>query len=329
MNEHTLFNLIRSGDLEQSDSVIIKASQGGDDLVQYLNYMLLYAASVKWDKNIDSHPVVVINSVKNILSDNIEKPSITLLTFCFNILSKLPLRDSDEYYIKKVEEEGVGLAVFIGEFEDSIQLGDWEKAKVLAAKFFLVSDKSRAIIDSLAELGLQNINTNGLFIFHLLRAFNFMQNKSQIWTYACCLMDIIKLKKLSKPHKRKNYNPESLINKIPYNYKIKTWVLLSAVMRVWNNDYVRQEGYKREISHWLFSLKTIIDKNTKQDISNHSSQNFSNNNFIKMAEEIIKENKKNKISDKLIALDGLRYLSKIKNKNMINVLDYHLKKLIL
>ena len=327
MNEHILFNLIRSGDLEQSDSVINKASQGGDDLVQYLNYMLLYAASVKWDKNIDSHPVVVINSVKNILSDNIEKPSITLLTFCFNILSKLPLRDSDEYYIKKVEEEGVGLAVFIGEFEDSIQVGDWEKAKVLAAKFFLVSDKSRAIIDSLAELGFQNINANGLFIFHLLRAFNFMQNKSQIWTYACCLMDIIKSKKLSKPHKRKNYNPESLINNIPYNYEIKTWVLLSAVMRVWNNDYVRQEGYKREISHWLFSLKTIIDKNTKQDISNYSSQNFSNNNFIKMAEEIIKENKKNKISDKLIALDGLRYLSKIKNKNMINVLDYHLKKL--
>ena len=87
MNGPTLFKLIRSGDLEQSDSVIAKASKGGDALVQYLNFMLLYAASVKWDKNIDSHPIIIINSVKNILSDNIEKPSITLLTFCFNILS--------------------------------------------------------------------------------------------------------------------------------------------------------------------------------------------------------------------------------------------------
>ena len=83
----------------------------------------------------------IILNVKNILSDNIEKPSITLLTFCFNILSKLPLRDNDEYYIKKVEKEGVGLAVFIGEFEDSIQSGDRAKAEILAAKFFLASDK--------------------------------------------------------------------------------------------------------------------------------------------------------------------------------------------
>ena len=324
MNGPTLFKLIRSGDLEQSDSVIAKASEGGDVLVQYLNYMLLYAASVKWDKNIDSHPIIIINSVKNILSDNIEKPSITLLTFCFNILSKLPLRDNDEYYIKKVEKEGVGLAVFIGEFEDSIQSGDWGKAKILAAKIFLASDKSRAIIDSLAELGFQNINSNGLFIFHLLRAFNFMQKKSQIWTYTCCLMNIIKLKKLPNPHKRTDCMPESLINNIPYNYNIKTWVVLAAVLRVWENDYVRQDGYRREISHWLYSLKTNIDKSEVNDISNYSGLNIFKNNFIKIAEEIIS---KSKMPDNIIALDGMRYLSKIKNKNTINVLDYHLKKL--
>jgi len=324
VNGPTLFKLIRSGDLEQSDSVIAKASKGGDALVQYLNYMLLYAVSVKWDKNIDSHPIVIINSVKNILSDNIEKPSITLLTFCFNILSKLPLRDNDEYYIKKVEKEGVGLAVFIGEFEDSIQSGDWGKTEILAAKFFLASDKSRAIIDSLAELGFQNINSNGLFIFHLLRAFNFMQKKSQIWTYACCLMNIIKLKKLPNPHKRRDFMPESLINDIPYNYDIKTWVILAAMLRVWNNDYVRKDGYKREISHWAYLLKTNIDKSEVKGISNYSGLNIFHNNFIKIAEEIIS---KNKMPDNIIALDGLRYLSKIKNKNIINVLDYHLKKL--
>ena len=324
MNGPTLFKLIRSGDLKQSDSVIAKASKGGDALIQYLNYMLLYAASVKWNKNIDSHPIIIINSVKNILSDNIEKPSITLLTFCFNILSKLPLRDNDEYYIKKVEKEGVGLAVFIGEFEDSIQSGDWGNAETLAAKFFLASDKSRAIIDSLAELGFQNINSNGLFIFHLLRAFNFMQKKSQIWTYTCCLMNIIKLNKLPNPHKRRDCMPESLINDIPYNYKIKTWVILAAVLRVWGNDYVRQDGYRREISHWLHSLKTKIDKSEVKDISNYSDLNIFKNNFIKIAEEIIS---KGKMLDDIIALDGMRYLSKIKNKNTINVLDYHLKKL--
>ena len=324
MNGSNLFKLIRSGSLEQSDSIIAKASKGGDALVEYLNYMLLYAASVKWDKNIDSHPIIIINSVKNILSDDKEKPSITLLTFCFNILSKLPLRDNDEYYIKKVEKEGIGLAVFIGELEDSIQSGDWGKAEILAAKIFLASDKSRAIIDSLAELGFQNINSNGLFIFHLLRAFNFMQKKSQIWTYTCCLMSIIKLNKLSNPHKRRDFMPESSINNIPYNYNIKTWIILAAVSRVWDNDYVRQNGYRREISHWLYSLKTKIDKNEVKDISNYSRLNNSQNNFIKIAEEIIS---KNKISDSIIVLDGLRYLSKIKNKNTINVLDYHLKNL--
>ena len=94
--------------------------------------------------------------------------------------------------------------------------------------------------------------------------------------------------------------------------------------RVWDNDYVRQNGYRREISHWLYLLKTNIDKSEVKDISNYSGINIFHNNFIKIAEEIIS---KNKMPDNIIALDGLRYLSKIKNKNIINVLDYHLKKL--
>ena len=50
-------------------------------------------------------------------------------------------------------------------------------------KIYFVSDRSRSIVDTIADLGFQDIQENGLMIFHLLRAFNFKQKKSHVWTY--------------------------------------------------------------------------------------------------------------------------------------------------
>ena len=196
MNEVSLFDLLREGKIDSCHQFVDQASSGGEDLVKYLNTLLYYSVSIKWVNSIENHPLIIVNSIKNIIADNRANPSKKLLFYCLQILTEKPIRDNDDEYINDIIKDGVGSTVFVGSLEDAIQSGDWEKAKILAAKIFLASDYSRAVIDSIADLGLQDIDNNGLFIFHLLRAFHFKQEKPHAWTYACCLIDMLQSKPL-------------------------------------------------------------------------------------------------------------------------------------
>ena len=166
MSEVSLFELLKEGDIDNCYQFTDQASQGGEHLVQYLNTLLHYSASIKWEKETTDHPLIVINSIKNIISDNRDKPSKILLKYCLDIIIEKPIRD-DNTYIDQIKNVGIGPSVFVGTLEDAIQSGDWEKAKITAAKIFLASDNSRAVIDAISDLGLQNIENNGLFIFHM------------------------------------------------------------------------------------------------------------------------------------------------------------------
>ena len=88
MSEVSLFELLKEGDIDNCYQFTDQASQGGEHLVQYLNTLLHYSASIKWGKKTSDHPLIVINSIKNILSDNRNKPSKILLNYCLDILIK-------------------------------------------------------------------------------------------------------------------------------------------------------------------------------------------------------------------------------------------------
>ena len=80
-------------------------------------------------------------------------------------------------------KSGIGHTTFAGDLEDIYQKGDWIEAEKTAAKFFLLSDKTRATMDILCEMALQDIPKNGLFIFHLLRAYEFQNGKEKLGLY--------------------------------------------------------------------------------------------------------------------------------------------------
>ena len=92
---------------------------------------------------------------------------------------------------KELEASSIS-SVFVGELEDALQACDWNSVDKLMPSIYYVSDRSRSIIDTIADLGLQNIDSNIVMIFHLLRAFNFKQKKSHVWTYASLLLNKIK-----------------------------------------------------------------------------------------------------------------------------------------
>tara|TARA_B100001245_G_C22890825_1_gene429000 strand:- start:1379 stop:2368 length:990 start_codon:yes stop_codon:yes gene_type:complete len=327
MNEVSLFDLLREGKIDSCHQFVDQASSGGEDLVKYLNTLLYYSVSIKWVNSIENHPLIIVNSIKNIIADNRANPSKKLLFYCLQILTEKPIRDNDDEYINDIIKDGVGSTVFVGSLEDAIQSGDWEKAKILAAKIFLASDHSRAVIDSIADLGLQDIDNNGLFIFHLLRAFHFKQEKPHAWTYACCLIDMLQSKPLPEPHIRQGLEPNKLFDLVLSYCDAELLVTYASILRIWGGDYVRQDSYNREISHWLYSKqsskKKIIDKEESEIVL---EQSINHKNFIQIAENIIsKGNPISQSSKNIVILEALRHIAKIKSNK---ILYYYVNELI-
>jgi len=327
MNEVSLFDLLREGKIDSCHQFVDQASSGGEDLVKYLNTLLYYSVSIKWVNSIENHPLIIVNSIKNIIADNRANPSKKLLFYCLQILTEKPIRDNDDEYINDIIKDGVGSTVFVGSLEDAIQSGDWEKAKILAAKIFLASDHSRAVIDSIADLGLQDIDNNGLFIFHLLRAFHFKQEKPHAWTYACCLIEMLQSKPLPEPHIRQGLEPNKLFDLVLSYCDAELLVTYASILRIWGGDYVRQDSYNREISHWLYSKqsskKKIIDKEESEIVL---EQSINHKNFIQIAENIIsKGNPISQSSKNIVILEALRHIAKIKSNK---ILYYYVNELI-
>ena len=139
------------------------------DLIKIINDLIYISASLDIPHTLEVHPISITNSIKNIISDNRSKPSKLLLNYVLNYLSQFNFRE-DKDFLNEVSRSGLGETVFIGDLEDSCQEGKWDDAKIMTAKLFLASDQSRAVMDTLIELALQDPKKNVVFSFHLLKS---------------------------------------------------------------------------------------------------------------------------------------------------------------
>ena len=322
MIENSFLNHLKNGDLSSLSSYLEKALLGGDSLVNFLNDLLYVAASIECNDNEKIHPLVTINCIKNIIGDNKTNPSESLLSYGLNLCKERKIINYNDVIQKKELESGSISSVFVGDLEDALQACDWNSVDKLMPSIYYVSDRSRSIIDTLADLGLQNIDSNAVMIFHLLRAFNFKQKKSHVWTYACLLVNKIKKNPLPKPHNRKDCSPKDFFENIANEKDVKKLVKYAAVFRLWDGDYVRLRSYRREISSWLYKNFPTATKKTAKDLHINNIKI----DFINVAEKIIlNENSYDLISEKINTLDALRYLKNIGCKIDIK---FHVDKLV-
>ena len=88
------------------------------------------------------------------------------------------------------------------------------------------------------------------------------------------------------------------------------WITVAAVWRLWESEYMRLPGFKREISHWISNQN--ITQNGNPDGSNPDNmvkfRKEGGNYFVKLAEDITQS--KGNIVERLIALEALRFFVK-------------------
>ena len=311
MTENSFRSRLLSKD-KQGSLEYLKTNLGEEKLVSTLHDLIFFSVLV--DSNHSSiHPVCIVNAIKNFISDDRLNPSIKLLSFVLEYLFQFDIRDSDQSILDQSLKKGVVKTAFIGELEDACQSSQWSKAESLLAEIFLASDQSRGAFDAIAELALQDCPQNALFVYHILRAYQFQERKEDNWTFTCSLFNCIKNKKLPQPHSPEKINLEILWNDIIH---IGDVVLFSAMYRILKDSYTRSSGYNREISYWLsktnFSKQRKSMKRTQLIVQKSIS-------FILLAEKIISMEKPE--SQKLIDIITLEALRSIMKKSDANTFE--------
>ena len=292
----------------------LKTNLAEERLVSTLHDLIFFSVLV--DSNHSSiHPVCIVNAIKNFISDDRLNPSIKLLSFVLEYLFQFDIRDTDQSILDQSRKKGVVKTAFIGELEDACQNSQWCKAESLLAEIFLASDQSRGAFDAIAELALQDCPQNALFVYHILRAYQFQERKEDNWTFTCSLFNYIKNKKLPQPHSPEKINLEILWNDIIHSGDI---VLFSAMYRILKDSYTRSSGYNREISYWL--SKTNFSKQ-KRSINKNQVIVQKSISFIFLAEKIISIEKpeSQKLMD-IITLEALRSMMKKSDANTFETL---------
>jgi len=279
-------------------------------LEKNLASLLLQSASTIYNDTPIVHPVVCMNAVKNILGDVRDSPSEILLTYAGNFITGFSLRIKDRKVLEDMPHEEIGMTIFISDLEDACQHGDAGQVQEEAARVYLAADESPAILEILAELALQNVEDNGGFIYHCLRAFAFKPKKERVWSFVQCILQTIKKQPLPEPNVGTNNGPNDLGPIFLNCEQPIDWITIAAVWRLWESEYMRLPGFKREISHWISNQNTT--KNKYPDGSNPDNMvKFRKEGgyyFVKLAENIIQS--KNHVVERLAALEGLRFFVK-------------------
>jgi len=266
----------------------------------------------------NDHPIIVLNAIKNIIGDNRVEPSKKLLEFSEKKAHEFPARTDDQGILVEAAKDGVGLTIFVSDLEDACQAGIPEEIERQAARLQWVSDNGLGGLEALVEVSLQDFERLGTFAFHLLRSNIFNRDIKNTWPYTRCLLKEISKKPLPEPHV---YN-EIECDLIKSENELQIINLCSA-HRLWNGNYVRSLGYKREISHWIKHQEIIEYIENEEKISSNLQDYYDNggNFFIEIAEDLIDNDQD------IIFLESLRYLIK-KRKDYLPFVSHQILNLL-
>ena len=277
------------------------------------------AAALVYDGPSVIHPIITLNALKNIIGDNRNNPSQKLLDEMAKVVESYPERIDDQARLDRVAKNGLGQTVFISDLEDACQNGNPLEMEYEAAHLQWISENGLGVLEALIEVALQDFDRLGTFSYHLQRANAFNQEIKNTWTYTRCLLKEIVKSPLPEPHA-----------KVEIDYKLKVSskknqvTALASAGRLWEGDYIRIKGIRRELSYWLSSAS--VEMGTGEKIMNGLEDYVKKggNFFIEMAEGLISNLNH---EAKIIQLEALRYFVKNSIKSDLPVISKHLEAL--
>ena len=172
----------------------------------------------KYEGSSSKHPIISLNSIKNIIGDDKNQPSTILLKALEKIANQHTKREDDQELLDQVAKDGIGLTVFISDLIESCENHDYKRMEKEAARLQLVSDNGLSGFEILIEIALRDFNRLGLLAYHLHRAMNFNKEIVSVWHYTRCLINEIVKNELPNAHE--NIEIKFDLDKNIYNNQI-------------------------------------------------------------------------------------------------------------
>lgn len=302
-----------------SEISVTNAIKGGKSLRDFLAYCLKESVCAVHKDSSRHHPVITVNALKNIIGDDLDHPSEMLLKSAWLLIEKSPKRTDDSEILNRAASDGLGETAFVSDIWEKLESGDVDTIELETAKVHLVSDRSPAVLENLAEYALTNIPEFGSLAYHVLRAFAFQNDPKGSWPFIMCLLQELKKVSLFEKHPGTEIKPRECISSAIAGGNKDHWLDLASTARLWSSEYVRTENYHREISHWLgtFGDYTHCPPTDKKATRLTDFIDERNSYFITMAEDVIEQ--KNGLR-KIPILEALRTLAKrIQKKKILHV----------
>ncbi len=303
-----------------------------DGIVEFLQSLLLKAASCYHRGHPENHPIVVVNSLKNILGDVQDNLSKILMEFGRDYLNEKSLRKNDENILRKIRSKGVTTSVFIMDLEDAIFNNDSKQAEKEAAKLLILADSPQAILESLVNLSLLDFERFSIFSYHLLRAFAFGKvSKDESWTFILCFLKQMRSVNFTPHQQDVTINFENYFENILKLNNRKLMNQFNSAYRLYHSNYVRTESFQKSVCDWIASKEWNPTSRKKKILPPDELIFFRNsggNYFVKIAESIISKTE-NVFSagKKLVFLDSVRMICRDAPEDTLGLIEKRLKQI--
>ncbi|MBT3590090.1 MAG: hypothetical protein HOK52_03370 [Candidatus Marinimicrobia bacterium] len=321
---------LENGDARTIQSTIQNVNRSPKDVINILCDIFDTAVLSHWELESSSHPIITVNSVKNIISDNKVNPSIPLLLFASECVQNLSYRIHDVEILSSIQKDGLEKSIFISDLQNDLEVGS-DRIVSSVAKVFLASDRSSSVLEVIAEVLYRDFNTFSLFTFHLMRAFAFQERKDILWSYILSLINQTKNITFSEPAPKNDQSIDRWKKTIINHHDESLLKNYSIMERLWNSEYVRINQYKNEILKSLDSL-SMIEMKVEKSNPDHwvcKGQNEWGKQFIMSAEKIINKNiSLEDKKEKIVYLESLRSLAKNCDDSILPNIGEHIEKVL-
>ena len=257
-------------------------NSGATGLQEKLKDLLINAVKVEFEGKPQDHPVVVVNCLKNIISDDRESDHSNLLNSINNWLKTYPVFVDPDAIITEVRKNATGEPVFVSDLAEAVQRGDKEEALSLGAKLHLSAQSPTLIQEAMTEIFLQDPDNYGPFCYHWLRANHFIASDKLIWPVSYSGFQFVGMTELPGPaYPSELPDFQSLLREYALKDDLNTLIILASLIRVLEHEYVRTPKFSHEVSYWMHIKMQDLDNVDSKELRVTDHQKIESDFYLK------------------------------------------------
>jgi len=259
------------------ETLLAEAATSEQALMTFIKALINRAAEKRCADPGD-HPLIMVNDLKNLLSDRRTDPPLALLTWALERVNSFETSSLDPTRLETIRKQGSSGVLFISDVEDALFSGDSDAMVTAVGQWFLAT----AAPESLLEVFTQTLVPGGpgwpALLYAAQRTAAFGQSGEILWKILLAIIDTVPDEGItSERPAMPSDSPETLLEPILRTGRGDLVIRLAAVWRLWDLETPRQARIRQALAQEITALQAdaeenvlIGDLNKKSTVSSQS-----------------------------------------------------------